>query len=182
MLAHGRTDGAACAHGHRDDARPHAGARPTAPLRPRCAAASLHGLPLPIVCRSFCDGTLCATSCCCSGDVSRAPLRNLTLRPPTQYSPTSPAYSPSSPAVRFQRPTQHFDFVVRLSTSFEPEKGRYASLSVPQLTHLVSTQYSPTHVFRCLIMNPDDLRSGLRNQWPRRWPRRRPRPLRQGHC
>ena len=58
-----------------------AGARPTAPLRPRCAAASLHGLPLPIVCRSLRDSTLGATSCC-SGDVSRALLRNPTLRPP----------------------------------------------------------------------------------------------------
>ena len=39
------------------------------------------------------------------------------LRSPTQYSPTSPAYSPSSPAVRFQRPPQHFDLLVRSKLS-----------------------------------------------------------------
>ena len=63
MLPHGRTDGAACAHGHRDDAHPHAGARPTVPPRPRRAAASLRGLPL-LLRRSLRDGTPGAMSCC----------------------------------------------------------------------------------------------------------------------
>ena len=60
MLPHGRMDGAACAHGHRDDAPPLAGARPTVPPRLRRAAASLRGLPLSIAR----DGTPGAMSCC----------------------------------------------------------------------------------------------------------------------
>ena len=78
MLPHGRTDGAACAHGHRDDAPPHAGARPTVPPRPRRAAASLHGLPsLLIVLRRYAWRYELLLGGC-----RAPPLRHLTSRPP----------------------------------------------------------------------------------------------------
>ena len=66
-----------CSHGHRDDARPHAGARPTVPPRPRRAAASLHGLPSPIASRRYAWRYELLW-----GEVSRPPFRHLTSPPP----------------------------------------------------------------------------------------------------
>ena len=79
MLPHGRTDGTACAHGPREDARPHAGARPTVPLRPRRAAASLHrfiSYPFATVPEARLYDLLRGAAV-----IAPPPLRHLTLRP-----------------------------------------------------------------------------------------------------
>ena len=80
MLPHGRTDGAACAHGHRDDARPHAGARPTVP--PRLRARGSVATRAPRVSDASLAGTPRGATELLLGPRARPPLRHPTSRPP----------------------------------------------------------------------------------------------------